>query len=737
MGSDLHAPANSLTPPFLPTVRMNRSRIMTEGLPADVQTPPPHRIDGDYEMMQIIGRGGMGIVYLARQCGLKRKVAYKVLTQFGCLDPDTLERFRGEAETLAKLQHSGIVQVFDSGTANGAPYLAMEYVAGGSLAEKLKAGRMEPRAAAAVIATVAAAVGHAHAHGIIHRDLKPANILLTIDGQPKVADFGLARDVGDRHVTRTGYIAGTPSYMSPEQLSGRRNLASGVDVWALGVMLYELLAGTVPFAGSDPQQILTNVLRNDPVSLRQWQPNLPGDLETICLKCLQKEPHRRYASGSELADDLLRYLDGQPIQARPVGRVEKGVRWCRRNPLAAGLATVVAVMLFATAAVSLALASRSDRDRVRAIEVAENEHRLRQAAEGAAEAETEARREAQRLAAAETRAREEAERAVAAEKKAREDTERIVELLNGLLESIRAGNRHNTITGLRTQLDKTALQLASDRIDPLVRAKLFQTMANTRRNIGDYQEAAPLMEEAYNLRVRELGPGHPDTVDAAGNLCYIYIHLNRGRDGVRVYKPVIDALEKSLPPDSEELIIRLGMLKLAYSNARMNAEYDAIGERILAFSVRKYGPDDPTTEWVRVNTRAYYDPHDVTDAAVDVLKKALESFRKLNDPIATSFVWTRGALAYALLKRGRPDEALPHAVDNYVHYRDTAGQYHPLTLIAMRNLVRAYEETGRFVEALPLRWMLAGHAGQTGDWATAAGHAGAFYRDLAGALKRK
>ena len=188
--------------------------------------------------------------------------------------------------------------MFNSGTVDGMPYLAMEYVAGGSLARRLREQRPSAREAARLIATIARGVGHAHALGVIHRDLNPANFLLTADGQPKVADFGLARDLGEDRLTRTGMIAGTPLYMAPEQLTAAKTQTPAVDVWALGVILYEMLTGTVPFAGNDPTQVLHQVLNHEVVSLRSWQPDLSRDLETICLKCLEKDPHRRYPNAN-------------------------------------------------------------------------------------------------------------------------------------------------------------------------------------------------------------------------------------------------------------------------------------------------------------------------------------------------------------------------------------------------------------------------------------------------------
>ncbi len=304
------------------TVRFGpgRASFVQPATAADTLLPNSITLSGDYELISLLGRGGMGVVYLCYQRALKRKVAYKALTHFALPDPEALQRFRSEAKLLAKLQHPNIVQVFDSGACNGAPYLTMEYVSG-SLAKRLRERRPTPHEAAQMVVTIARGVGHAHRQGIIHRDLNPANILLTIDGQPKVADFGLARDVESIRLTCTGMVAGTLLYMAPEQFSASKAQTPAVDVWALGVILYEMLTGAPPFEGVDQHQIINNLLRHEAVSFRALELNVSRDLETICLKCLQKDPPRRYTSANELADDLQRFLDRRPILARPVSPV--------------------------------------------------------------------------------------------------------------------------------------------------------------------------------------------------------------------------------------------------------------------------------------------------------------------------------------------------------------------------------------------------------------------------------
>jgi eukaryotic-like serine/threonine-protein kinase len=327
-----------------------------------------------YEILGELGRGGMGVVYEARQLGLQRTVALKMVLTGTHSGPKDLSRFRAEAAVIARLQHPNIVQIFDVGEAAGRPYFVLEFVAGGSLAQHLQGTPQPARPAAKLLANLARAVHAAHANGVIHRDLKPANILLERSGMrgqsaggpssltpdpspltlscltPKITDFGVAKCAGGdeeapdlRGPTITGELLGTPNYMAPEQASvPRRPVGPAADVYALGAILYELLTGRPPFTGETPLATVLQVLNNEPVSVTSLQPNVPRDLETICVKCLRKEPRHRYGSALDLAEDLQRFLRDEPIKARPVRAVEKLWRWRRRHPatarlLAAGL----------------------------------------------------------------------------------------------------------------------------------------------------------------------------------------------------------------------------------------------------------------------------------------------------------------------------------------------------------------------------------------------------------------
>jgi formylglycine-generating enzyme required for sulfatase activity len=357
---------NNLVQPGDATASYHPSETQPETVAAPRSLPS---VPG-YEVMGELGRGGMGVVYRARHLALKRTVALKMILAGDFAGAAEIARFRTEAELAARLQHPNIVQIHEVGEVDGHPYCALEYVDGGSLAHKLAGQPLPVREAARLVEALAQAMHLAHSRNVVHRDLKPGNVLLTPAGTPKVTDFGLARQLNaDSGRTASGAVLGTPSYMAPEQASGETRAAGPTaDVYALGAILYECLTGRPPFRGATLMATLEQVRHAEPVAPRQVRPEVPRDLETVCSKCLRKEPERRYSSAKELADDLGRFLRGEPVQARPVGAWVRTAKWARRKPAAAALVavSVVATMLLVGGTIWFAEQLRHERDDLRA-----------------------------------------------------------------------------------------------------------------------------------------------------------------------------------------------------------------------------------------------------------------------------------------------------------------------------------------------------------------------------------
>jgi serine/threonine-protein kinase len=353
-----------------------------------------------YEILGELGRGGMGVVYKARQVELDRVVALKMILAGAHAGEKERERFSAEARAVARIQHPNIVQLYEIGQHDGLPYFSLEFVDGGSLDRKIRRQPQPPREAARLVEVLARAMHYAHERGIVHRDLKPANVLLTRDGTPKISDFGLAKRLEeDSTATRSGMVLGTPSYMSPEQARGDvHHIGPHSDVYALGAILYDLLTGRPPFAGSSMLDTIEQVCSLEPLAPRTLQPGVPRDLETICLKCLQKEPQRRYASALELAEDLRRFESDEPILARPVPAWERLWRWCKRNPRVAGLSAAVLVLMAAISLGSFAAAWIIAEKKEQAVVAQQQEAAQRRLAEEAREKEAEERQRADRNA---------------------------------------------------------------------------------------------------------------------------------------------------------------------------------------------------------------------------------------------------------------------------------------------------------------------------------------------------
>jgi serine/threonine-protein kinase len=490
-----------------------------------------------YEIIAEIGRGGMGVVYKARHVRLDRLVALKMILAGAHASAEQIARFHIEARAVAQIQHPGIVQIHEDGDHEGLPYFSLEYVPGGSLAQLIGGRPQQPHAAATMVMELCRAMAEAHVRGIIHRDLKPANVLLTLDGKPKITDFGLAKQMeGDSKQTRTGAIMGTPSYMAPEQAWGKTHDVSPLsDQYALGAILYEMLVGRPPFQGATAMETLELARNQEPVPPTRLQPKVPKDLETICLKALQKDPAKRFPQAAAMSADLRRFLDGEPIVARPVGATERLWRWCKRNPRVAGLAAAVVVMLLTIAAGSAAFAASlkrlngqltdSYREEASARETAQANEReaikARNAAIAAAKAEAEAREK-------EKQAREKAEALVQgafAQNKNALEAQRVLSiLLNQRLLSIQGTQRvreeliNTTLTGLEAtiesmeQLGKVARDKEGFALGTRTLAGINQRAGQIAMEYGKYDETARYFRRMEEL-AEQLVAADPDGLE--------------------------------------------------------------------------------------------------------------------------------------------------------------------------------------------------------------------------------
>lgn len=544
------------------TMRLHRPRSFAEAK-AQVASRSPPLVRG-YEIFEEIGSGGMGVVYRAKHRDLNRVVALKMLRSSAIGDVESRERFRAEAEAVARLQHPNIIQVFEigefepaCGAEDASPFIALEFVDGGNLTS-LTMAPQSARSAAELIEKLACAVHSAHELGVVHRDLKPANVLLTRKGEPKIADFGLAKqlhpelDGAGRFMTQAGIAVGTPEYMPPEQTAGKPATLA-IDIYALGVILYELLTARVPFRGATPHETMLIALDTDPVPPRRLQPGLPRDLETICLKCLEKSPARRYASAAALAADLRCFLDGKPIHARRTTPVEKAIRWCRRNPLPAAFAAATV----ATIALAFAMVTRSN---VQLEQSLEKEAKLR---DEAVDAGIQAR-QARDVAAHESERANEANLA----------SQEVAVFMLGLLDEADplafSGRLFGGTGGDRTAhtkpeqiLERALAKLnATKQTSPGVRATLLDKIGSIYSSLGKADRARPLLEEALEIRRKEHGDDSLEVACTWHNLGLMNLATMSSEAAEKAYRRALAVRERRLGPEHTDVTITLTHLSV-------------------------------------------------------------------------------------------------------------------------------------------------------------------------------
>jgi tetratricopeptide (TPR) repeat protein len=668
-----------------------RDPLASAGPAPPGQGPPagPLPAVAGYEVLGELGRGGMGVVYQARHRALNRMVALKMILAGAHAGPEQRRRFRAEAEAVARLKHPNVVQIYEVGEHEGLPFLALEFVDGGSLDRRLNGQPLVPPKAAALLETLARAVHAAHEAGIVHRDLKPGNVLLEQPGPdaadlgtPKVTDFGLAKDLDAATVT-TETVIGTPTYMAPEQAAGRsRDIGPRTDVHALGAFLYETLTGRPPFRSASVADTLVQVRTQEPVPPSRLQPTVPRDLETIALRCLQKEPAKRYASAAALADDLRRFLDDRPILARPVGHAERLRRWCRRNPVVAGLSAALLLALLGGLG-GMALL-------------------WRQAEASAADA-----RRQQALAERESQA-------------ARAEADNADKFAGVLAEMFRSSDPLglDAIPTVRarpeeTRLAREILDRGAGRVtaelsgDPARQARLLDTIGNVYCTLGETEKAAPLLERALALRREALPPDDPDLAVSLHSLAWL--HHQRG-DYDRAEALYRDALairrrHEDAPVPLSTTLMCLGWL---LTDLEDYADAEGMFQEAVALRVRALGAGHRDVAAARVGLAAVYIAEGKFVAALEPYLQAKEALSKEADPavIHSIDLFQKAMIARGLfpsvgglLGLGGAPEAERSLKQALELARPALGEYHPFVGLILHELAFTLAEENKDEEA--------------------------------------
>jgi tetratricopeptide (TPR) repeat protein len=676
-----------------------------------------------YQIIEEVGRGGMGVVYKAHHLALNRFVALKMILAGGHAGREQKARFRIEAEAVARLQHPNIVQIHDVGEQDGHAYLALEFVEGGSLARRHAGTPLPSAPAACLVETLARAVHHAHERNIVHRDLKPANVLLTGHGVPKITDFGLAKRLEGEGVTGSrGVIMGTPSYMAPEQARGdTRRVGLAADVYALGAILYELLTGRPPFKAATHLETLQQVVEEEPVPPRRLQPGVARDLETICLTCLHKEIARRYADAASLAEDLRRFQAGEPIVARPVGRLERGWKWARRRPAVAALLGVVALGL--TGGVTGVL-WYADRERVRANqesalrwEAEDQRTRAVQAEEQAKTSEAQAQTvvkffQDKVLAAARPRGREGGLGTNATIRAALDAAEPGIAQAFAGQPAVEAAVRHTLGTsygylgepGLAIRQLEQALALrqqalGSDHVDTLAS---MNNLAMAYKDAGQLAKALPLWEQTLAKFEEQLGPDHPTTLTSMNNLANAYQQIGQRNKALPLFEQALAQRQKQLGADHPETLESLNSLALAYKDAGHLAKALPLLEQILAKSKDQLGPNHPHTLAGMNNLASAYHDAGQVDKAIPLFELLVAKRKQHLGPDHLDTLRSLGNLAAAYYAADQVDQAVPLLEQMLAKQREQFGPDHPETLRSLNSLALSYKALGQLDKAVPL-----------------------------------
>jgi tetratricopeptide (TPR) repeat protein len=653
--------------------------------------PAPVAVVPGYRIEDVLGRGAMGIVYRAYHLELKRLVALKMILAGAHATTGEVMRFQKEAEAVARLQHPGVVQIHEIGQHEGLPYLSLELVEGGVLSQRLRDGPWKPRESASLVEKLARAMAYCHNRGVLHRDLKPGNVLLTAEGEPKIADFGLAKklDAQTAH-TLSGAILGTPNYMAPEQAEGKKDIGPAADVYALGAILYELLTGRAPFLGATSLDTLLQVRTREPVSVRRLQPSAPRDLETVCHKCLQKDPSRRYGTAERLADDLHRFLAGEPIQARPTGRTERLVRWARRSPWVAGLGAAV-LLLAVSLAVGFFIAFVN-------ISAARSE-------------EARARERAQQFALNEQSAREAADREAARARTEALTSQKLAESLAGLFEASDpmglnvapnfASHAAGEQMSVKDLLDRGTKRIQVEfRDEPVVLAAQLDAIGSAYRSLGLFDQAEPLLTKAFELR-----KGSEDLNLAASMHSLAWLYRDRGQyeAAEQLFRKALRLREKLLPPG--HILIASTQFHLGWTLGEVSeqvgdtTEAEDLLRKALAVRRKVLGTDHRETVTALIALGGLLLDQQRLLEAAPILFEARQVARKLDGTGRTAEaadLFVQGLIAK---QTGQLWLAEPTLRRTLKLTKESLGPYHPYVALAATELAGTLIDRGNLTDA--------------------------------------
>jgi tetratricopeptide (TPR) repeat protein/tRNA A-37 threonylcarbamoyl transferase component Bud32 len=688
------------------------STLPEPGAPRDGAERMP-RIPG-YEIESILGRGGMGVVYLARQHALNRKVALKLLREGHQDDRALRDRFEREAAAVARCQHPNLVQIYEIGQHDGQSYLALEYIEGGTLARGLAGTPQPPRVAAALVETLARAIEHAHRQGVVHRDLKPANVLLTTDGQPKITDFGLAKLADTSTRTEVGTVLGTLAYMAPEQVQGApAEIGARADIHALGAILYEALTGRPPYRAETPEKMFRTILFDPVVPPSERQRWIPRDLESICLKCLEKGPVERYSSAEALAEDLRRFLDGRTILARRASTGERVARWCRRNPWAAATFVILVAAVTSTSVLAVA-AWRAARTAERA-EAATRKERDR------AESEAEVAKAVTDFFNQEVLAQANPNTQATPDSKLDPDL-KVRDALDRAAQRVAAkfGGKPRVEAAIRHTIGEAYFRLG---LHEKARQHLERALQLFRGTLGDEDletlKSMPILAELYiALDERKLaedtlismrdgfrqleGAEHPDTLVAINALGQLYFSAGRLGEAEKLFDSALTGLRGAVGNRDIRTIEAMNNLGMAYQEQRRLDEAEPLLKEALEGVKDVNGPEHPDTLTVMQNLGEFYYHHGKLAAAEELFDQVLKIRTRVLGPNHLSTIVSKHDLAMLYQRQTRLAEA-EELLREVVATRSTElGPKHHQTLMAISNLAACSAAEGKLADAARL-----------------------------------